>query len=68
MMLIFLPQKNNFMRLLNYFFLIAFTFIIFFMMSRAFAENGSLNALLAVWLPNIIFGLLTIYLYRLIPK
>ena len=49
-------------------FLIAFTFIIFFMMSRAFAENGSLNALLAVWLPNIIFGLLTIYLYRLIPK
>jgi lipopolysaccharide export system permease protein len=49
-------------------FLIAFTFIIFFMMSRAFAENGSLNVLLAVWLPNIIFGLLTIYLYRLIPK
>ena len=27
MMLIFLPQKNNFMRLLNYLFLIAFTFI-----------------------------------------
>jgi hypothetical protein len=26
-MLIFLPQKNNFMRLLNYLFLIAFTFI-----------------------------------------
>jgi len=37
-------------------------------MSRAFAENGSLNAMLAVWLPNIIFGLLTIYLYRVIPK
>jgi lipopolysaccharide export system permease protein len=49
-------------------FLIAFTFIIFFMMSRAFAENGSLNPLLAVWLPNIIFGLITIYLYRLVPK
>ena len=49
-------------------FLIAFTFIIFFIMSRAFAENGSLNPLLAVWLPNIIFGLITIYLYRLIPK
>jgi len=49
-------------------FLIAFTFIIFFMMSRAFAENDSLNPLLAVWLPNIIFGLITIYLYRLVPK
>jgi lipopolysaccharide export system permease protein len=35
---------------------------------RAFAENGSINPLLAVWLPNIIFGLITIYIYRIIPK
>ena len=31
-------------------------FIIFFVMSRAFAENGSLNPLFAIWLPNLIFG------------
>ena len=49
-------------------FLIAFAFIIFFVMSRAFAENGSLNPLFAVWLPNIIFSVLVLYLYRIIPK
>ena len=49
-------------------FLIAFAFIIFFVMSRAFAENGSMNAFIAVWLPNLIFSLLTFYLYKIIPK
>ena len=46
----------------------AFTFIIFFVMSRAFAENGSINPLLAIWLPNLLFGLVTIYMYKLVPK
>ena len=32
------------------------------------AENGSINPLIAIWLPNIIFGMITIYLYRVIPK
>ena len=49
-------------------FLFAFAFIIFFVMSRAFAENGSMNAFFAIWLPNLIFGLITFYLYRIIPK
>ena len=38
----------------------AFAFIISFVMSRAFAENGSLNPLLAIWLPNIIFSFITL--------
>ena len=46
----------------------AFAFIIFFVMSRAFAENGSLNPLFAIWLPNLIFGVLTYYLYLIVPK
>ncbi len=46
----------------------AFAFIISFVMSRAFAENGSLAPLLAIWLPNIIFSFLTAYLYKLAPK
>ena len=46
----------------------AFAFIISFVMSRAFAENGSLNPLLAIWLPNFIFGMITIYMYRIMPK
>ena len=49
-------------------FVFAFAFIISFVMSRAFAENGSLNPLFAVWLPNIIFGFVTIYMYKLTPK
>ena len=49
-------------------FIFAFAFIISFVMSRAFAENGSLNPLLAIWLPNFIFGMITIYMYRIMPK
>jgi ammonia channel protein AmtB len=46
----------------------AFIFIIFFVMARAFAENGSIEPIIAVWLPNIIFSGLTYYMYNLIPK
>ncbi len=46
----------------------AFIFIIFFVMARAFAENGSIEPIIAVWLPNIIFSGLTYYMYSLIPK
>ena len=46
----------------------AFAFIISFVMSRAFAENGSLNPLLAIWLPNIIFSFITLFMYKLTPK
>ncbi len=49
-------------------FLFAFTFIIFFVMSRAFAENGTLNPLLAIWIPNIVFILIGILMYRIIPR
>jgi lipopolysaccharide export system permease protein len=46
----------------------AFIFIIMFVMTRAFAENGTLDPLVAVWLPNLIFSGLTYYLYRQVPK
>ena len=49
-------------------FAFAFAFIISFVMSRAFAENGGISPLLAVWLPNIIFGIITVYIYKVIPK
>ncbi|RPG64157.1 MAG: YjgP/YjgQ family permease [Flammeovirgaceae bacterium TMED290] len=47
-------------------FSLAFLFITFFVMTRAFAENGGLDPLLAVWAPNIVFGLLTFYLYKIV--
>ena len=49
-------------------FLFAFSFIIFFVMSRAFAENGSLDPLFAVWIPNIIFMLIGFIMYKYLPK
>jgi len=49
-------------------FLFAFSFIIFFVMARAFAENGSFDPLLAVWVPNIIFIIIGMIMYKYLPK
>jgi len=49
-------------------FSIAFLFIIFFIFARSIAEAGSLNPLFAVWLPNIIFSLVGLALYKFVPR
>ncbi len=49
-------------------FLIAFIYIIFFILSRALAEGSSMNPLIAVWIPNIVFAALGGFLYRIVPK
>lgn len=49
-------------------FLIAFVFIIFFILARAIAEAGSMNPILAVWLPNIIFSLVGLVMYNTVPR
>ncbi len=36
--------------------------------SVVFAEKGNFTPILAAWTPNIIFGALAFYLYRLAPK
>jgi lipopolysaccharide export system permease protein len=33
-----------------------------------FAKNGALPVWLAVWMPNIIFAVIAVYLYRKAPK
>jgi lipopolysaccharide export system permease protein len=47
---------------------ISFTYILFMQVSETFATNGNFNPLLAVWIPNITFGLLAIYLLAKAPK
>jgi lipopolysaccharide export system permease protein len=48
--------------------LLSFSFILFLQISVVFATNGSMNPMLAVWLPNIIFSIVALYLYRIAPK
>lgn len=49
-------------------FLIAFVFIIFFILARAIAEAGSINPIIAVWIPNMIFTAIGLLLYNTVPR
>ncbi|MPQ47610.1 LptF/LptG family permease [Marinifilum sp. N1E240] len=48
--------------------LLSFSFILFMQISVVFATNGNMNPMLAVWLPNIVFTIIALYLYRIAPK
>ena len=43
---------------------ISAVYIMFLQTSTTFATKASLNPLIAVWIPNVIFGCLAFYLYR----
>ncbi|MCB8994359.1 MAG: LptF/LptG family permease [Bacteroidales bacterium] len=47
---------------------ISFGYILFMQFSSQFAIGGSLPPLLAVWLPNLIFAVVALFLYRFAPK
>ena len=49
-------------------FLLAFVFILFFTMTRTFAETGSLAPFAAAWLPNTLFGALSLFMYKYVPR
>lgn len=49
-------------------FVLAFVFLIFFLLSRTFAEAGSLSPLIAAWIPNIIFACIALLMYRYVPR
>lgn len=49
-------------------FILAFVYIAFFLFARGAAEVKGTNLLLTIWMPNIVFSLLSGLLYRLTPK
>ncbi len=49
-------------------FVLAFVYILFFIMSKSVAQVGSLNPILAVWLPNLIFSIIGVVMYFTVPR
>ena len=49
-------------------FLLSFVFILFFTMTRTFAEAGSLSPFLAAWLPNSVFAVISLAMYKYVPR
>ena len=48
--------------------LISFTYILFMRFTAMFAVGGSLPPAIAVWIPNILFAVIGVWLYRKAPK
>ena len=48
--------------------LISFSYILFMQVSSTFAINGGLSPVIAVWIPNFLYGLLAFYLIKKAPK
>lgn len=44
--------------------LISFSYIMFMQVSTVFAHSGAVPPYLATWIPNLLFGVLALYLYR----
>ncbi|MEJ7645032.1 MAG: LptF/LptG family permease [Chryseolinea sp.] len=49
-------------------FLLSFVFILFFTLFRTFAENGALPPAISVWIPNVIFGAISLMMYKYVPR
>lgn len=47
---------------------LSFSYILFQTVSSTFAINGNMPPLIAVWIPNILYTFIAIYLYRKAPK
>jgi len=48
--------------------LLSFSYILFMRFATMFAITGSVEPLVAVWIPNVIFAFIALYIYRLAPK
>jgi lipopolysaccharide export system permease protein len=48
--------------------LISFSYIVFMQFSSQFAISGSFSPFIAVWIPNLLFAIIAVFIYRLAPK
>lgn len=49
-------------------FLLSFLFILSFILSKTIAEAGSMDPMISVWIPNIIFGSISLLMYKYVPR
>ena len=47
---------------------LAFTYILFLRFSQMFVHTGALPPFIALWLPNVVFTIIAVVLYRIAPK
>ncbi len=47
---------------------LSFSYILFLRFSQMFVHTGTLPPSLALWLPNLIFAIIAVFLYRIAPK
>lgn len=47
---------------------LSFSYIMFQTVSSTFAINGNMPSIIAVWIPNILYAFIAVYLYRKAPK
>ena len=49
-------------------FFLSFLFILFFILSKSIAEAGDMHPMLGVWIPNIVFGIISLLMYKYVPR
>lgn len=49
-------------------FALSFAFILFFTLFRTFAEAGSTPPIISVWIPNIVFTIISLAMYKYVPR
>lgn len=49
-------------------FLLSFLYILFFIMSKSIAEAGGMPPIISVWIPNILFGGISLLMYKYVPR
>jgi lipopolysaccharide export system permease protein len=47
---------------------LSFSYILFMQFASQFSLKGNLNPMLALWIPNIIYSFIALFLYRMAPK
>jgi lipopolysaccharide export system permease protein len=48
--------------------LLSFTYILFLQFASQFSLKGNLDPMLAMWIPNMVYALIALFLYRIAPK